>query len=69
MQWSELFIVSEDSALLIWMAPGEQTFRKDSNSLWSGIRGGLALAYFGTPLGWKLTPGLVAPRTPWLMTL
>ena len=35
----------------------EQTFRKDSNSVWSGIRGGLALAYFGTPLGWKLTPG------------
>jgi len=39
-------------------APSAQTFRKDSDSVWSGIKGGLALAYFGTPLGWRLTPGL-----------
>lgn len=37
---------------------GIATFRKSANSLWAGIRGTLGLAYFGTPIGWKLTPGL-----------
>ena len=37
---------------------GIATFRQDSNSIWGGLRGTLGLAYFGTPLGWRLTPGL-----------
>lgn len=26
--------------------------------MWSGLKGALGLAFFGTPLGWRLTPGL-----------
>ncbi len=37
---------------------GISTFRKDPNSLWSGVLGGTTLAYFGTTWGWKCTPGL-----------
>lgn len=37
---------------------GISTFRKSPGSLWSGVTGGLLLAAYGTPLGWKLTPGL-----------
>lgn len=37
---------------------GVSTFRKDPGSLWSGVTGGLLLAAYGTPLGWRLTPGL-----------
>jgi len=36
---------------------GIATFRKGGASLWSGIRGTLALAWFGVPLGWSVTPG------------
>ena len=32
------------------------TFRSNGNGVWNGIRGTLAMGYFGTPLGWKLTP-------------
>eukprot|EP00172_Hildenbrandia_rubra_P001505 Plantae.Rhodophyta-Hildenbrandia_rubra.ctg20688.p1 GENE.Plantae.Rhodophyta-Hildenbrandia_rubra.ctg20688~~Plantae.Rhodophyta-Hildenbrandia_rubra.ctg20688.p1 ORF type:complete len:299 (+),score=58.18 Plantae.Rhodophyta-Hildenbrandia_rubra.ctg20688:1108-2004(+) len=40
---------------------GISVFRNDPTenpSLWSGITGRLALLYFGTPLGWNLTPSL-----------
>lgn len=37
---------------------GISTFRKSSGSLWSGVTGGLLLAAYGTPMGWRLTPGL-----------
>lgn len=37
---------------------GVATFRKSSGSLWSGISGAVLLAAYGTPLGWRLTPGL-----------
>ena len=37
---------------------GIATFRKDPNSMWSGLKGTLGLAFFGTPLGWRLMPGL-----------
>ena len=36
---------------------GIATFRKGGSSLWSGIRGTLALAWFGTPIGWNVMPG------------
>ncbi len=35
---------------------GIGTFR-GSSGLWSGILGKLVLGYFGTPVGWKFTPG------------
>lgn len=35
---------------------GISTFRGSSSGFWSGITGGIALAYFGTPVGWKTTP-------------
>ena len=38
---------------------GISTFRKaGASGLWSGLKGTLGLAFFGTPIGWKLTPGL-----------
>lgn len=37
-------------------ASGIATFRGGSG-LWNGLKGTLGLAYFGTPFGWKLTPG------------
>lgn len=36
---------------------GIATFRSSGNSFWGGLRGKFAMFYFGTPLGWKLTPG------------
>jgi NAD-dependent deacetylase len=36
---------------------GIATFRKGGSSLWSGIRGTIALAWFGTPVGWNAMPG------------
>ncbi|KAL9653118.1 hypothetical protein ABK040_006336 [Willaertia magna] len=36
---------------------GIETFR-GSSGLWTGFIGNLVLGYFGTPLGWKITPGL-----------
>ena len=36
---------------------GIGTFRGGSG-LWNGILGSIALGWFGTPLGWKWTPGL-----------
>ena len=36
---------------------GIATFRKGGSSLWGGIRGTLALAWFGTPMGWSVMPG------------
>ena len=38
----------------------DKTFRNAPNSVWSGITGNPAHAYFGTPLGWRLTPGTLA---------
>lgn len=35
---------------------GIATFRTKGNGVWNGLRGTLALAYFGTPFGWSLTP-------------
>lgn len=35
---------------------GIDTFRGNAG-LWSGLMGRFALFYFGTPLGWRLTPG------------
>lgn len=35
---------------------GIETFRGGSG-LWNGIFGSIALAWFGTPIGWKWTPG------------
>lgn len=35
---------------------GIETFR-GGNGLWSGIVGNMVLAWFGTPVGWKWTPG------------
>lgn len=37
---------------------GIQTFRKSSKGLWSGVFGGMALLFFGTPIAWKWTPQL-----------
>ena len=36
---------------------GIGVFRGD-DGFWTGILGKLGLAYFGTPIGWNLTPGL-----------
>lgn len=36
---------------------GINTFRGNSSGFWSGITGTMALAYFGTPVGWNKTPG------------
>lgn len=35
---------------------GIATFRSNGNGFWGGLRGKFAMFYFGTPLGWKLTP-------------
>lgn len=57
-------ILHSASRLLIFTGAGMSadsgisTFRKDKNSFWGGIGGGMALAYFGTQVGWTLTPGL-----------
>lgn len=40
---------------------GIGTFR-GANGTWSGITGALYLAWGGTPIGWRLTPGLVWSR-------
>jgi len=39
-------------------ASGIGTFRGASNSLWAGVKGTIAMAYFGTPIGWRWTPAL-----------